>query len=647
MGNNNSLVHSEVPLKLKELSEVVLSAGDHDTARILEQISSSQELIKSWHTKLISNDCAKGNSLAGSEMGKWFQVWKNDKGRELSDDQVCRLAALTKNRRRRSQQDIPKRLFDWIRDPVLKFWGQKALPQSTQLIDCCLHDVDETENSSLMSPIRRRVILVILHDLIQREKKHLQDLASQRKTRSHGHPNSGQGKKFLTEAISNIINRTYYHLNLSQDVLDQKRKRCTELQRYGGKWSLFGRREAILEFPMPYAANNFERAKLEVIEIEALNAYEESMYDQGYRSKLRDAYNAIYDAYMSRRCNFPVWPYHPDNTKSLTTVPDDAHQKRLRNNPEYTDERARKRPALITSRHQEGDVQNTTPPLRSINIGDPTIRVQSGCGNEADNRVPSAPILIERNSPQLTQLSQTNGSGPICQQQTHQRLVNKSQSGRIPTQLPRYDVQEQPHRISVAEIAETCSAANRETPGFPSCRQADIPHPEPADARATTTMMASSEEISHQQPSDVPQPDATDAWATATFLASSGGFSHQQSSDVPQPSETDAWAATEIMSHVGGFSHSPTTIPQPDASDAWAATEMMRHLGGFPHPSSTIPQPDATDAWATATVLASSGDFSHQPSTPGRGAKAVRAATQLATFLWSGHHNSMKSPMIG
>ena len=244
-----------------------------------------------------------------------------------------------------------------------------------------------------MSPIRRRVILVILHDLIQREKKHLQDLASQRKTRCHGHANSGKGKKFLTEAISNIINRTYCHLNLSQDVLDQKRKRCTELQRYGGKWSLFGRREAILEFPMPYAANkyvrlgartlniptrspfSFERAKLEVIEIEALNAYEESMYDQGYRSKLRDAYNAIYDAYMTRRCNFPVWPYHPDNAKSLTTVPDDAHQKRLRNNPEYTDERARKRPALITSRHQEGDVQNTTPPqkttppLRSINIG--------------------------------------------------------------------------------------------------------------------------------------------------------------------------------------------------------------------------------------------------------------------------------------
>ncbi|KAA8647910.1 uncharacterized protein ATNIH1004_006612 [Aspergillus tanneri] len=204
--------------------------------------------------------------------------------KHLSAEQISHLAKLTKNWSCRTGDDIPQHLYDWILEPVSKFWGFKVFRADTELVEYCLSDIEEVENASKMNPVRRRVILLILYDIVQEEKKRLQGEAEKNKARRLGEPESGDSKSraYLTKAIRNI------------------RKRCSQLQRYGGRWSLFERREAILEFPITYAANSFERAKMEEIEIEALNEYEALMCNHKYRSILQKAFEALVPQHLQK-----------------------------------------------------------------------------------------------------------------------------------------------------------------------------------------------------------------------------------------------------------------------------------------------------------------------------------------------------------
>lgn len=234
---------------------------------------------------------------------------------------------LTKNWTSRVGGDVPNKIYDWILDPSSAFWGFKSFREDTEFVEYCLNDIDETEDIPKRNPIRRRVILVILHDIIQKEMRLLQTQAETRgKTRKYDQSKSSgkQSKekpKYLTTAIKNVVDRTYRSHDLSDDAKAFKRKRCTQLQRYGGRWSLFTRRESILEFPIPNAtdklvnhlviiqaltnlASSFERVRIKEIEVEALNAYEKTMYDDEYRSHLRQAFDAIYDAYLLQRSKF-------------------------------------------------------------------------------------------------------------------------------------------------------------------------------------------------------------------------------------------------------------------------------------------------------------------------------------------------------
>lgn len=178
----------------------------------------------------------------------WFQSWKSKRNGELSVQQILRLDGLTKTWRPQTGEDIPPKLDDWISEPISEFWGYKVFHGDTELVEYCLSDIDDTEDASEMNPIRRRVLLLILHDIIRDETQQLREQAA---TQSRGRKRG----KFLTQAVSNIVDRTYQSRSLSGNAIDRKRQRCTQLQRYGGKWSLFIRREAIIDFPLTFAVN--------------------------------------------------------------------------------------------------------------------------------------------------------------------------------------------------------------------------------------------------------------------------------------------------------------------------------------------------------------------------------------------------------
>ncbi|KAE8168548.1 hypothetical protein BDV40DRAFT_294502 [Aspergillus tamarii] len=170
MGNSSSVI----PSKLEDLAGIAHSGGDVDAARMLRQVSGSQSLIT-----------------------------------------LCRGKLILENWIRQTGDDIPRRIYDWISYPNSKFWGFTGFREDTKLVAYCVSDVDEGESSSKMDPVRRRVMLVILYDIIQKEKQRLQAEAEKCKAKKRKAcnntlkkpvPNNGS---FLTQAIKNIINQTY------------------------------------------------------------------------------------------------------------------------------------------------------------------------------------------------------------------------------------------------------------------------------------------------------------------------------------------------------------------------------------------------------------------------------------------------------
>ncbi|KAH2461415.1 hypothetical protein KXW54_004016 [Aspergillus fumigatus] len=98
-----------------------------------------------------------------------------------------------------------------------------------------------------------------------------------------------QSAKFLTTAIKNIVEQAY-----PGQKNEQLRAKCTQLQRYGRKYSSLGRKEWVLA-PLQGASSNFERPKIESIEMEALIAFGEVIYDEKRQGDLRKAFECILD----------------------------------------------------------------------------------------------------------------------------------------------------------------------------------------------------------------------------------------------------------------------------------------------------------------------------------------------------------------
>ncbi|KAL5040778.1 hypothetical protein BDW71DRAFT_201898 [Aspergillus fruticulosus] len=115
--------------------------------------------------------------------------FKSKNNQILLNTQITQLITLT---RQWTYDRTPDTLSIWASDPSNE-WIQECL--RTKLPN--FEDCDEnTENNEKLSA-RRRVLLMVLHDIIQREKLRLQT------------SRQAQSVKFLTTAIKNIVGQAY------------------------------------------------------------------------------------------------------------------------------------------------------------------------------------------------------------------------------------------------------------------------------------------------------------------------------------------------------------------------------------------------------------------------------------------------------
>ncbi|PYH81375.1 hypothetical protein BO82DRAFT_94239 [Aspergillus uvarum CBS 121591] len=244
MGNNSSSVaHSSVRSKIEEVAAAVLELGDSTAASRLFAIADSPNFLNYCRTNLLLDTSCQVNKI-------WFHEWRSQKDEKLEPQQIDRLARLVKEWTYRSRNDIPRKFYDWIRKPESNFWGWDNQTQGT-FYNRLLEDIQELEDAAEKNSIRRRVILVIFYDLVQRER---QTLLSEAKKRDRPEKTRSQNT-FFKKAIDNILDQTYGNQELSKEVRSRKRKRYVDLHRYGRRWSLFERRETIIDYPIINASN--------------------------------------------------------------------------------------------------------------------------------------------------------------------------------------------------------------------------------------------------------------------------------------------------------------------------------------------------------------------------------------------------------
>ncbi|GFF56446.1 hypothetical protein IFM46972_10516 [Aspergillus udagawae] len=193
---------SEVSVKLRELAAAVNSAGDPKLAQILRKVPNSRGLITSCRERILRTD-------PDLDSEKWFKYWESKSGDKLSAKQAIRLAALTKTWSRRTGEDT-QTLKDWISNSSA-FWGMDPFCTPFEIVQHCLELAERPEANNVKEidgkktdgkePIRRRVTLIVLYDIISEEVSRLRRQSNQL-----------QHQKYLTSAVKNVERQSRYRI---------------------------------------------------------------------------------------------------------------------------------------------------------------------------------------------------------------------------------------------------------------------------------------------------------------------------------------------------------------------------------------------------------------------------------------------------
>ncbi|ODM18618.1 hypothetical protein SI65_05235 [Aspergillus cristatus] len=287
MGNINSAedrteLDGPIITKLQELEDLLHRAGDMEAAGSLKAILSARESVGDIRDILILE--ARRRTARVENSRDWFKTrFRSREGILLSDAHVDHLAEITQAW---ELSDDNSRTFandvrTWAANPA-EFWGTTATCAS--FVERCLLDKQAADKMKF-SPVHRRVILVLLAELVEEEIQ-----------RTREGSKTGNSAKLRSQAAWNIITREYP--NLSDEELEKKKEKFTRAAWYGKSWLRIQNTEAILALPSTNA-KKLEKRRLEDIEIEAINAYESTL-KLGDRVELKCAYEAIRNEYKAR-----------------------------------------------------------------------------------------------------------------------------------------------------------------------------------------------------------------------------------------------------------------------------------------------------------------------------------------------------------
>ncbi|KAE8351194.1 hypothetical protein BDV28DRAFT_137604 [Aspergillus coremiiformis] len=263
-----TIISRDIRDSLEQLERLVRLAGDNQIGDYLKKIiqssdhiASLKEVFSTFFKKVRAPDTLE------DQRRDFFAKFSTAKG-TLSSREIDDLVSITRHWHLGPERvQVLKKFAElWHTHPAL-FWF--SVPDDNSTRRC----IEELERMQETDPSRRKAILVILSQDIERERERISTL-SRRKTRK---PNKQTDEDSsyarapdLRRSVNNICSRLYPLI--TQDQKSAKKTRIAMNSRYGWKWSRLSPVSSILSLPQANT-RRFEMREWKWTEFEAINAF--------------------------------------------------------------------------------------------------------------------------------------------------------------------------------------------------------------------------------------------------------------------------------------------------------------------------------------------------------------------------------------
>ncbi|KAL2786385.1 hypothetical protein BJX66DRAFT_32742 [Aspergillus keveii] len=290
---------------IHELERLVREAGYNDISARLKSILDSEDQILSLYNAF-SRKLRKRKACNASSPGQfsWFEGYTSPEGGTLSKKQVGNLARITARWELKDEdiRDLKICLLLWKLAPHIFCDGERA---DLNVIRRCYNDL---ERMRAVDPTRRKVLLMLLSDMVEKEQKNLENEQQKRKRSRRQQKKDtedyARNPIFLTSALRTLSRNLWP--GLDEQELKRRRKLLSEYSRDGWKWRHLRCPEIILSLHNS-AAKQFERHGWQHIEVQAINTYLENLPQFCIREELDVAFKSINSYYRNEQPS----PYLP------------------------------------------------------------------------------------------------------------------------------------------------------------------------------------------------------------------------------------------------------------------------------------------------------------------------------------------------
>lgn len=206
----------------------------------LKDLCRSPEAIISLRTAYLMEITRQKNPTE-TKAEAWFKEFVSHNHSKLSEQQIRKLCQITKcwELHEDNLKVLQKDASNWPLNPST-FWGvlSETRPSNNfDLIRHCYEQLQQIEDSTRLNPIRRRLILVITFEAVQKEEQRVRKARKARKATLRRKSTPANSLSYLSQGLDAIVRRVWGSRGLSLKEVKEKKKKLARIARYGKKWS--------------------------------------------------------------------------------------------------------------------------------------------------------------------------------------------------------------------------------------------------------------------------------------------------------------------------------------------------------------------------------------------------------------------------
>ncbi|PYH46586.1 uncharacterized protein BP01DRAFT_364752 [Aspergillus saccharolyticus JOP 1030-1] len=278
----------EVKRCLQRLESLLRINGDNDISDRIREIRQASDPLISLR-QLFSDVVQRRNTPTENETEcmNFYRDFQSADG-PLSTKQVESLTAVTKRWKLDKEyvQSLKTCAELWCKYPIL-FW--LGLPDKEPTRRC----INELQRADQIDSTKRRVLLVMLSEEVERQRVNNQ---TQRRRRKRADHQAKKASSYARDSVDSLCKCLYPQMK--REMLKTKKSQISLYAGYGWKWSQLHPNAYVLSLPN-IDINRYERKCWTWIEFEAINAFMHTLPQVEVAQPLENAWNAMTKFYRS------------------------------------------------------------------------------------------------------------------------------------------------------------------------------------------------------------------------------------------------------------------------------------------------------------------------------------------------------------